>query len=101
MDPDPFIWLSWIRIRIGNADPDPEACKNSYFVNLKSDQDPDSDPRWFGIKNQCGSTTQLTAILAKDFHTGIVLDWAPFYADPDTTFYFYVDPDRNPKSKYN
>jgi hypothetical protein len=31
VDPDPhgvaFIWLSWIRIRIGNAEPDPGALK--------------------------------------------------------------------------
>ncbi len=46
MDPDPdllgtaFIWLPWIRIRIGfNADPDP-----GFYLNV----DPDTDP-------ECGS----------------------------------------------
>jgi hypothetical protein len=36
-----LIWLSWIRIRIGNADPDPEALKlnkiknKTYFLPFK------------------------------------------------------------------
>jgi hypothetical protein len=36
-DPDPhgstLIWLSWIRICIGNADPDPGARKLTIFTN--------------------------------------------------------------------
>jgi hypothetical protein len=38
VDPDPpesaFIWLSWIRIRIGNVDPDPGAWK---FVKINKE----------------------------------------------------------------
>ncbi len=73
-----LIWLSWIRIRTVNADPDPRApefqplkafvrtcvgmfygllptksryifsCKNSTFLTARSDQDPDPVPHWFG-----------------------------------------------------